>query len=53
MNIDPTDKDIEMADKGDPKLTDGHDHGKVHVDDPDCGLENETRTVYLDQGVSG
>ena len=61
MNVNTDeDKDIEMTEAG----KHGHHHGPhthegpnmakhTHVEEEDCALESDTRTVYLDQGISG
>jgi len=52
MNVN-TDKEIEMA--GSPKIDHGHTHEyaeeKVHLEEEECALETDTRTVHLDQGM--
>lgn len=50
------DKDIELEKKGhheDEEYDHGHNHEEehIHVEDEECALENDTRTVYLDQGT--
>lgn len=48
MNIDQTpDNDIEMK-VGDAKAGHEHESKNIYVEDDDCALETETRTVHLD-----
>lgn len=52
MNINPAEKDIELAGKGGEQEEEphGHDHvnPNVHVEEEECAMADDTRTVYLD-----
>jgi hypothetical protein len=51
MNINPAEKDIELAGKGGEQEEEphGHDHApNIHVEEEDCAMADDTRTVYLD-----
>lgn len=53
MNVDTAgDKEIQLTDKKEVEHK-GHDHAAphMHVEEEECALENDTRTVYLDQGM--